>query len=695
MTTPSPALESPPDAPGSAERIDFYQYWRTVKKHRRPIIGIVLLALLFSTLIAYTLTPVYKSTATLLIELNPAKVVSIEEVYGANLANREYLESQYEILKSRTLIEQVVERLKLAQHPEFRPQPERPWYEHWFGVESSAEIPRDRALTVEEREGLVSGVRSRVTIEPVRRTHLIRIGFEANDPKLAAEVANAVAQAYIESNLEGRVQITQKASEWLAERIDGMQKKLADSEKALKEYIAQQPLSVFESLPEVLNHPMIQRLKEAEADIQRKLSELSKQYGPAHPKMIAARTELEAVQSNIRKEMRTVTSSLATGYDADKIGGRSGQRDTRNDDANPLQKSTQLHALQREVVTNRQLYNLFLDRIKETRLLGDAQIANARVIDPALPARTPVKPSKTRIVGLSVFVALLVALLLAFALEYLENTLKTVSDVEAKLGLPTLGILPDLTAKGMRNPHITSPAKAFLQDNRSAFAEAVRTIRTGVMLSALDEPHKIVLVTSSVQGEGKTTVALNLALALAHLEPKVLLIDADMRKPNVGKNFDLPAEAPGLSDLVAGTAPEQACIHQADGLDVLPSGIIPPNPLELLSSRRFAELLRRLGERYSRIVIDSAPVNEVSDALILSTKASAVVLVAKADATPYQVVHSAQKRLRVANAPLIGVVLNMVDIAKLAKWDTYGGYASHYYSHYGYGKTAAKTRAAG
>ena len=463
--------------------------------------------------------------------------------------------------------------------------------------------------------------------------------------------------------------------------------------------MSKQPVSSFESLPEVLTHPTIVRLKDVEADTQRKISELSKQYGPAHPKMLALKSELETTQNNIRKEMRTVTSSLSSGPEAKMSGSRLGQEDQRNvpvDNLSSLQKTTQLHNLQREVFANRQLYNLFLERTKETKLLGDTHTTNARIIDPAIPALKPIKPVKTLIVGASVLAALFIALLLAFLLEYLENTLKTASDVEARLGLPTLGILPDLAAKGMDNPKITAPEKAFLQDNSSTFAEAVRTLRTGVMLSALDEPHKIVLVTSSVQGEGKTTVTMNLALALAHLEHKALLIDADMRKPNVGKNFDLPAEAPGLSNLVAGTATERECIHKTkEGLDILPSGIIPPNPLELLSSRRFAELLHQLSGRYSRIVIDSAPVNEVSDALILSTLASAVVFVAKADATPHQVAHVALKRLRAAKAPVIGVVLSMVDIARLARWDAYSGYSS-YYSHYGYGRLEdAKTRTVG
>jgi uncharacterized protein involved in exopolysaccharide biosynthesis len=579
MTATQTAPESAPPAAGFIEgHIDFHQYWHTIKKHRRPIAGIVLLAALFSVLYTFSLTPVYKSTVTLLMEVNPAKVVSIEEVYGTNLANREYIESQYEILKSRALIEKVIGRMALARHPEFRPTKEgKSWLARLFGADAEDDSPTQPLKPEEERESIFGGVKGRLTVEPMRRTQLVKLSFEAHDPKLAADVANALAQIYIESNLEARVQMTQMASEWLARRLEELQHKQVGSEKALQEYVSKQPLSAFESLPEVLNHPTIQRFKEAESEIQRKLSELSKQYGPGHPKMVAAKTELDTLRGNIQREIRTVTKSLsAMDYDSDR-GGRGGQKGSRFDNVNPLLKSTQLHALQREVMANRQLYNLFLERVKETKLLGATHTTNARVIDPALPALGPFKPRKNLIVGLSVTIALFVGLLLAFLLEYLDNTLKTASDIEARLGLPTLGILPDLAAKGMENPKITDPAKFFLQDNKSLFAEAVRTIRTGVMLSALDEPHKVVLVASSVPGEGKTTVAMNLALALGHLDQKVLLIDTDMRKPSVGKLCGLPTQTPGLSNLVAGSAGEQECIHKTkEGLDILPSGIIPP-----------------------------------------------------------------------------------------------------------------------
>ena len=270
---------------------------------------------------------------------------------------------------------------------------------------------------------------------------------------------------------------------------------------------------------------------------------------------------------------------------------------------------------------------------------------------------------------------------IAFLLERLDNTLKTSDDVEDKLQLPVLGLVPALKTKGKGG---SSPQRIFLDESQSQFAETIRTLRTSVMLSGLDSPHKLVLVTSSIIGEGKTTVAMNLAFALGHLE-KVLLIDADMRRPSMGEHCGFGRDAPGLSNLIAGTATPSECIHKLPDshVHVLPAGIVPPNPLELLSSHRLAAALEKLGQAYDRIVVDSAPTQAVSDPLVLSRYSNAVIYVVQADSTPYQVAQVGLKRLRQVDAPVIGVVLNRVEVQKSGKYGKYGYYGD-YYAHYGY-----------
>ena len=666
------------------DEIDLREYWRILTKHRRAIIGIVVLTMLFAALVSLAMDPVYRSTATLMIEVNQTKVAPIEEVYGFNPANREYLKTQFEILKSRKLAATVIERLGLVDHPEFA-EDEGPGLMERLGI-SGLFGTVDSPTEVERFERVVELFSEQLSIEPVRNSQLVKINFEAHDPVLARNVANAVAQAFIEASLDAKVQVTREASAWLQDRLEKLRRKLQESESKLRTYIANQPLRRFESLPELINHPVIQRFKEAVAAAERKVSELGETYGPEHPKMIAAREELRAARSSLRREIKKVTAAIT----ADSVGGSREGRALSLDEMlkqldtdNPMQKSSELHNLQREVLADRQLYNMFLERIKETNLIGDVKVANARVVDPAVLPIKPVKPKKALITGLSGMVALFLAVMLAFLLEYLDNTLKTSEDVEKRLGLPTLGVLPYLKGKGI------SPEKEFQEHGHSLFAEAIRTVRTAVMLSALDNPHRILMVTSAVPGEGKTTTALNLASALAQLENKVLLLDADMRKPSIAAKLGLDARARGLSELTAGTVPAKECVHPTGipGLDVIPAGVIPPNPQELLSSKRFAEILNKLAEGYERVVIDTAPANEVSDALIIGARASAVVFVIKADATPYHVAQVGLKKLQQARAHVIGVVLNQLDLDKMKRLGRYGyGIYGGYYHAHGYGQ---------
>jgi capsular exopolysaccharide synthesis family protein len=271
---------------------------------------------------------------------------------------------------------------------------------------------------------------------------------------------------------------------------------------------------------------------------------------------------------------------------------------------------------------------------------------------------------------------------LAFLLRFLDNTFKGSEDVERKLGLPVLGQLPQLKLdKGKQ----LAPMNHFLDQVRSPFSESVRTIRTGVLLSALDRERSIVTVTSSLPGEGKTTVAINLAHSIARMK-KTLLIDADMRRPMVHRAKGIEHPCPGLAALLTGEADfEHAHEEQEDGLHVIPSGTLPANPLELLSSRRFKNLVRELQQEYEVIVIDSAPSLAVSDALVVGQLSDALVYVVRADDTPHQAAVQGVKRLRRANAPLLGCVLNRVTQGPKSYFRKYDGKGRYYgYSHYGY-----------
>jgi capsular exopolysaccharide synthesis family protein len=312
----------------------------------------------------------------------------------------------------------------------------------------------------------------------------------------------------------------------------------------------------------------------------------------------------------------------------------------------------------------------------------------ARVIDPATVPGEAYAPKKTQIVGITAAVALVLSAMLALLLDRLSNTLNSTHAVEQRLGVPALGVLQKIKG-GLRKGFVSE--LAFFNEALNLFAESVRTVRTSVLMSALDDPHKIVLITSSVPEEGKTTLSFNLSCALGQVK-KVLLIDADMRRPKIGKLLGRDSKAPGLADLVAGQAQISQCLflEERSGIHILPAGTVPPNPLELLSSKRFEDVLDKLREIFDIIVIDSPPLQMVSDSLVISQMASSVIYVVKADSTPYQVAQNGIKRLRRANAPLLGVVLNQLDLEKAERYygehSGYGKYSKNYGYGYGYGK---------
>ncbi len=716
------------------EVIDLRQYWQTIVRHKWGITGFSAVVTILTVLVVFSMSPIYRATATLLIESQQAKVVSIEEIYGLNSSSSEYYLTQFEIIKSRTIAEDVIRKFNLVEHEEFNREPAMSfnWRELAAGFlpDLAAKAPSEESVF----QGVVDAFIGRLSISPVRKTQLVKISFDAYDPKFAAKMANSIGEAYIENNLEAKLELSLKATTWLNGRLGGLKEKLSQSEKNLQVFrhreqiigsaggldIANRELDLvatklvdarrsrleveilyrqirsmgsdaspekYERIPAVLRHPIIQSYKESMLKVEQRKSELSKRYGRKHPKMIAIESELTSARHSLNTQIISVVKGIESEYKASYQSERSlegSMGESKKNIQNLMGKSYELKELEQEVMTNKALYDSFFTRLNETTATSSLESANARLSDPAVAPRVAAKPKKKLIVLLSLVVSTMFAVVCAFLLESLNNTIRSAGDVQDKLGQTMLGLLPELTGKVEHASY-----REYIEDNKSGFSESVRTIRTGLVLSSLDNPHKVIAITSTVPGEGKTSVSFCLAYALGQLE-RVLLIDADMRRPSIGKFLQFDSSAPGLSNLVAGTASFEECIHVAavEGVDVLSAGIIPPNPLELLSSSRFADVLLKLEERYDRIVIDTAPCQAVSDALVLSKRVASMVYVVQADATSSTQVKSGLHRLSEVNAPVVGVVLNRVNLDKSSRY--YGeGYAG-YYDVYGY-STDGKT----
>lgn len=737
--------QQPEAAPERGGAFELLEYWRSVAKHKWAILGLALAIALLTLLVVSSIRPTYRSTVTLLIEAGKNKIVSIDEVYAGMGGNREYFQTQAEILKSRELAEKVAARLKLATHPEFDPrQQDAPYWRKWlaaagitperFGFgDSAATAPAGEAAVT---KAVIGKLQQRLAVQPVRLSQLIKVSVEAHDPALAARIANSFAETFIESDLDARYQMTQKASNWLSERLGGLRKKVEASERALQQYRERERIvdakglaqsgaakrledlskaqiearqrrneaeirynqirtaqGSYETLPAVANNPTMLRMRDIETEAEKKLSELSKRYGKEHPRMVAAEADVRSARANtrdaLRRAIQTTVATVTKEYEAARANEAAVNRtlaQAKDEIQSMNRKEYQLNILEREVASNRQLYDMFLGRFKETNAAADMQSTIARVVDAAIPSATPFAPNKKRAVLIAAVLGLALGIMLALLIERLDNTIKTSGEVETKLGLPVLAALPIVSGK-------IKPERHFADNTHSIFSEAIRTARTGILLSAIDEPHKAIVVTSSVPGEGKTTFAMNLALAFSQTK-RVVLVDADMRRPSVGKIYGKEATAPGLSNLVSGTSPAQDCMFRVDQTElyVLPAGVVPPNPLELLLSKRFEETLHKLTAMFDMVIIDSPPVQLVSDAMVIARRCTGLIYVVKADDVPYQVARNGIKRIRQSLVNIIGVALNQLDFERADRYyGEYTGYAKYGYRRY-YGSYGGKKR---
>ncbi|KHD08474.1 hypothetical protein PN36_16375 [Candidatus Thiomargarita nelsonii] len=724
------------DIPQDEDKIaELLAYWHTFKKYKWRLIGLSLLVGFFTAIYSDGLEPSYSSTARLLIEFDRANIISIQDISATSSPKKDHFHTQLEILKSRILADKLVDKLNLVSHPAFKPasQQQRFDWSQWLpsgwlpSKKPTTESTPDPIETPEEKQKriVVNAVRAGLGVSPVIPTQLVEISFESSDRELTAEIPNALAEIYIKYDLDTKLEMTNKAAKWLTERLENLRQVLEKSEKNMQDYMESQNLvnvtgiksvtvreleetatnllnarlqlannkrvykqvralqagtTNFESIPAILNNSLVQSMKQAELAARRKVSELEERYGQKHPQIRAANAELEAAIANKKTQTQLVIDAIIKEYEMAVAKVKNLERGLKSKKAEIQslnKKEFELKRLERDIEVNRQLYNMFLTRFKETNASQDLQELQStvgRVVEPALPPIAPFKPNKKINVIMGLVLGFLFATVFVFVIEFLDNTIKTSEDVEQKLGLPLLGILPKMKiSKKDENPYLM-----FLRKPQSQFAESVRSISTGIMLTGLDNPQKVLIVTSSVAGEGKSTVSINQAFALGQIG-KTLLIEADMRRPSLVKKLGWRTNppAPGLSELVAGRLQLDECIHHTaenESLDIIPCGEIPPNPLELFSSGRFKVLLEDLSKEYQYIVIDTPPVMLVSDTLVVAKFATEVLYVVKANVTPYKVVLDGLKRLRQVNVPVRNIVLNFVDTKKTSAYYGKSGY---------------------
>jgi capsular exopolysaccharide synthesis family protein len=573
-------------------------------------------------------------------------------------------------------------------------------------------------------------------IKPTRQTRLVKIAFSTPDPALSARVASAHARSYIRQGIKLRSQTNEEGLHFLEEKLVELKGRLEKSEAALNRYRREREIislddkenlvverladlnrrlteaeadrialeaqiqviqkREFESLPAIMNSTVVQTLKQQLAQREGEFVHLSTLFKPGHPRIDQVQAQVEDARRQLRQETQRVVKGIESAYQA----ARARESALRN--AMEKQKAATLGLknvaveyaiLAREVDTNRQLYDSVLQRMKEMGVAAELRASNISVIDKAEPPHTPSSPKKLKSLLLSVLVALIGGVSLAFLLEYLDNTLKTPEELEHYLRLPNLGIVPDflslewrryapqkLSSLPSRMPSSLAsgkePALVFSDHSFSVVKEAYRTLRTAILLSRAEEPPKTILFTSGIHGEGKTVTMLNSAIAFAEMGVPVLVIDADLRRPNCHRVLRME-NGLGLTEVLTGqTGPMEVMRPTATNhLFLLSAGSLPPNPAELVGSKKMQEIVASLREQYDYILIDSPPVMQVSDAALLATIVDGVVLVVHSQETPKYVVRDAHARLSYARAKILGVMLNRVNLRS-------GDYAYYYRSYY-------------
>ncbi|MHB8909248.1 MAG: GumC family protein [Syntrophales bacterium] len=728
-------------------QVNIYDYLRVILKHRWTIATVFTVVFVSVIIFTFTATPIYRATARVIIEKDDPKVVSIQEVMSVDSSGLDYYQTQYKIIESRGVAREVIKRLRLYENEEFVPKPRDTFIgnirrsisetvSYWLSLLKTERplLPSgNQAGESQEESPLVSAFIDRINVTPIRNSRLVDIGFEAKDPALSAKIANNLARAYIDLNLETKLKATQDAMAWLNSRIDEERKKVEQAEQALLQYkqrfniitdfskdtesITAQKLAalnnqvidaemkrveaetrykqatamektpeMLDSIPEVMNNQLVGQIKGMEVDLFKRRSELSKKYGENHPQIVAIKNELETLKGRKAEEISRVINSLYNGYRvalAREQSLKKALNEQKGESFNLNEKAINYTVLKREAESTKEMYDLVIKRFKETSMTENIRTGNIRVVDAAEIPKSPVKPKKAQNLLLGLIVGLALGVGLAFFLEYLDNTIKVPDDIKERLKIPYLGPVPFIaaSAQGNGNAPDLRPAESLItiSSPKSTASESYRGIRTSLLFSAADNAPRTILVTSAAPAEGKSITSANLAVAMAQAGNRVLIVDCDMRRPKLHRIFNLQRDR-GLSNIIVGSCTvDDAIIHSLiPGIDIIVSGPVPPNPSEMLGSQQMIRFMETIRGRYDRIIIDSPPITAVTDSVILSRLADGVLLVIRAGETHREIVKNGIGLLQAANARILGAILNGVMMGR----DSYY-YYQYYYYYYG------------
>jgi capsular exopolysaccharide synthesis family protein len=707
-----------------------------LRKHQWLILTFLLTVVTVVTIATFKMKPVYEAAARVEVDREAQNELPFQPTnsYDEYADMDTYIETQTKILQSETLALQTIKTMDLTRYPEFGGNPAA----GTFGQGASLKRP-----------AILGAFLGSLSVVRVPNSRLIEVRFAAQNPQLAAQVVNAHLQNYIEQNFRSKYDATTQASNWLSSELEELRIKVEKSEDARLAYERQNQIwqidekqdittqklgdlsradteaqtdvaqkealyrmaisGNVDALPAALSNGVVQDLLRRKSQLDEDYAQAINQYGPNFPKVLRLAAQQKEVDADLANARKTMVESVEEDYNTARghLALLQEALDKQKADANDLaEKLVQYNILQHDADSNKQLYDGLLQKLKEAGITAGLRSSNIRVVDPALVPTSPSRPRKAKNVLLALLVGLVGGVGLAIFREYLDNTVKSPTDIESLTGLPSLAVVPFLpglnghhgklsriareaTGQGVSSPRVE--LLAYVQP-KSQISEAFRALRTSLLLSQAEHPPQVILVTSALPREGKTTAAVNLAVTLAQLGDRTLVMDADLRKPGIRRALNLTSgKDAGLSSYLAGVSSldEVTTSHPAiSNLAALTTGPVPPSPADLLSSLRMRETIADLRRRFKFIVIDSPPILAATDAVILSSLTDGVLLVVRSGATPKEAFTRARDLLGAVKSRLLGVVLNAVDSSAP---DYYYSYRYYPYAYgYGYSEEGGK-----
>jgi polysaccharide biosynthesis transport protein len=729
---PAPAFLPWDHVPREPHLLD---YFIILRKHQWLALTFLLTVVTATTIATFKMKPVYVATARVEVDKENQNTTTsaAADPYGEFEDMDSYLETQTKILESESLALQTIKSLDLGRYPEFG------------GMHAVLNLGRPG---FSERPAILGAFLGSLGVRRVPNSRLIEVSFSAQDPQVAAQVVNTHLQDYIELNFKSKYDATTQASGFLSSELEELRIKVEQSENARLAYerenqiwqidekqdittqklgdlsraVTQAQMDLadkealyrmaisgnLDALAATRANSMVQDLLKRKSELDQQYADAVNQYGPNYPKVQRLLEQQKQLNDDLEKARKTVGDGVIQDYNTARSHVELLQQalDNQKTEANDqAEKLVQYHILEHDAEANKQLYDGLLQKLKEAGITAGLRSSNIRVVDPALVPTSASGPQRVRNILLAFLIGIVGGVGLAIFREYLDNTVKSPDDIEHLTGLPSLAVVPTLPAPngkhrdlpqliGDGSEQVMAPRIELLSylQPKSQISEAFRALRTSLLLSQAEHPPQVLLVTSALPREGKTTAAVNLGVTLAQLGDRTLLLDSDLRKPGVRRALNLTAGRElGLSSYLAGVCELDEILipHPAiENLTALTTGPIPPSPADLLSSHRMREALAELRRRFKFIVVDSPPILAATDAVIVSSLVDGVLLVVRSGETPKEAFTRTRDLLAAVKSRLLGVILNGIDSSAP---DYYYSYRYYPYAYgYGYGEDLKK-----